>query len=98
VAVVNAQLRVLVCAEIALHVICPGLRRSWRRAYDRLGPPIARQLDGPILADLAYVSLKPVEYLARAFLGVLFERPMELAGLAGGAEAGGAAREGRVKG
>lgn len=68
---VNDQMRRLKAAELALRSVVPGAHRACRRIYDRWGPPLAAALVHPILADLAYVSLKPSEWLARALLAVL---------------------------
>jgi hypothetical protein len=63
-ALVNDQLRRLKCAEIAVATARPDLHRRLRRAYDRLGPRVAPALACPLLADLAYLSLKPLEWAA----------------------------------
>jgi len=62
--VVNRQLARLKAAELALLVLSPKLHRTARAIYDRLGPPIARRLTNPWLADAAYLSLKPAEWAA----------------------------------
>jgi hypothetical protein len=59
---VNGQLRRLKCAEIALATVAPRLHRAVRRAYDRVGPVLAKGMVYPLLADLAYVALKPAEW------------------------------------
>ncbi len=66
---VNDQLRQLKAAEIALRCASPGFHRLCRRIYDRLGPPIARRLQSPWMADLAYCSLKPAEWMATVLCG-----------------------------
>jgi hypothetical protein len=43
----------------------PRSHALFRRVYNRLGPPIARRLVSPWLADATYMLLKPVELLAR---------------------------------
>lgn len=68
IASVNAQLQTLKAAELALIVVAPRCHRRLRRLYNRLGPPLARRLKNPWLADAAYVSLKPAEWLARLLL------------------------------
>lgn len=62
---VNRQLQTLKCAELALQALAPGLHRTLRFVYDIIGPPLARRLTHPVLADMAYLSLKPAELLAR---------------------------------
>lgn len=65
------QLRRLKAAEIFVMTLWPAAHASIRRAYDRLGPPLARRIDNPFLADLAYLSLKPAEWLAISMLRIL---------------------------
>lgn len=59
---VNRQLAVLKAGELALRALAPKLHSRLRAFYDRVGPPIARRLQQPVPADLAYVGLKPVEW------------------------------------
>lgn len=70
--VVNEQLQTLKAAELALRTVSPRFHRRLRRIYDRIGPPLARRLDNPWFADLAYLSLKPAEWAARVALHSLF--------------------------
>ncbi len=58
------QLQVLKCAELALIALAPHLHNLLRFVYDTLGPPLARRLANPFLADLAYLTLKPFEWVA----------------------------------
>ena len=67
---VNTQLRTLKAGEIALRTILPRLHAMSRYVYDRLGPPLARRITNPWLADAAYLGLKPAEWLARAALAL----------------------------
>jgi hypothetical protein len=69
---VNDQLRRLKAAELALRIVAPRVHRATRRVYDRFGPPLARRLGRPWLADAAYFALKPAEWTARVVLGVAF--------------------------
>lgn len=62
---VNPQLQTLKCAELVLMALLPGLHRPLRKMYDLIGKELARRLTNPYLADLAYLSLKPVEWLVR---------------------------------
>jgi len=62
---VNDQLRTLKCAEVALEAVAPRLHRAVRGVYDLIGPVFARMLVHPVLADAAYLALKPFEWLAR---------------------------------
>lgn len=68
---VNDQMRVLKAAELALRAGWPRAHRVCRRLYDRLGPPLARRLRYAWMADLAYLALKPAEWLARIGLAAL---------------------------
>jgi hypothetical protein len=43
----------------------PRTHACFRRFYNRFGPAIAAQIRSPLLADLAYVALKPVEIAAK---------------------------------
>ena len=68
---VNRQLQTLKCAELALQALAPRLHRTLRFVYDIIGPPLARRLTHPLLADMAYLSLKPAELLARFSLRLI---------------------------
>jgi len=68
---VNSQMQGLKCAELALMASTPRVHRLCRRAYDTVGPPLATSLHHPLLADLAYLLLKPVEWAALACLYAL---------------------------
>jgi hypothetical protein len=59
---VNDQLRRLKVGELALAAIAPRLHATLRKVYDRVGPVLASALVTPILADAAYVLLKPAEW------------------------------------
>jgi hypothetical protein len=61
---VNSQLLRLREFEQLLKDSLPNGHRRLRRVYDRIGPQLAAWLANPWLADLAYVSLKPVEWAA----------------------------------
>jgi hypothetical protein len=60
---VNDQLRRLKCAEIALAMLTPRVHRILRRFYDQVGPALAARMIHPLLADLAYMTLKPAEWV-----------------------------------
>jgi len=66
---VNRQLLVLKAGEIALRARRPRLHRRLRRIYDAVGPRLAAALGPPLLADLAYLLLKPLEWGTRLVLG-----------------------------
>jgi hypothetical protein len=65
---VNPQLQYLKCAELALMVLAPNLHRPLRRIYDIIGKALAQRMTNPFVADLAYLALKPFEWLARLLL------------------------------
>ncbi len=61
---VNDQLRVLKAFELLLASFSPKGHLACRWIYDRLGPRFAAMLIHPLLADIGYFALKPVECLA----------------------------------
>ncbi|KPJ52463.1 MAG: hypothetical protein AMS16_06345 [Planctomycetes bacterium DG_58] len=76
---VNPQMRTLKCAELLLKAASPRIHRTCRRIYDTLGPPLAACLVHPVLADAAYLALKPVEWLAKAVMRLLIPKADDLA-------------------
>ena len=76
---VNAQLQTLKAAELVILSLAPGFHQALRAAYDRVGPLLARRLTHPFLADLAYFSLKPAEWLSRRVMDRLFPQWKEFA-------------------
>ena len=76
---VNDQMRRFKCAELVLQQTAPQLHRACRLIYNRLGPRLAASLVHPLLADAAYLSLKPAEWLARLALAVLLPGHQRLA-------------------
>jgi len=64
---VNRQMKRLKFLEFALQAVAPKLHRSIRRFYNCSGPKAARLLSHSIwLADFAFLTLKPLEWLAIA--------------------------------
>jgi len=61
---VNHQLQIFKCAELALLAVAPKIHKPLRNVYDLIGKPLARKIQNPFLADIAYLSLKPLEWLA----------------------------------
>ncbi|MCB8943203.1 MAG: hypothetical protein H6658_05565 [Ardenticatenaceae bacterium] len=59
---VNRQLQTLKAAEVVLLVLAPRGHRWLRRGYDVYGRLLATKLTNPYLADLAYLTLKPLEW------------------------------------
>ena len=62
---VSDQMRRLKAVELVLRHTSPRLHRTCRTIYDRTGPALAAKLVHPWLADIAYLSLKPLEWLRR---------------------------------
>ena len=65
---VNQQWRTLRAFENLLKQRRPGLHRRLRSHYNWIGPVIAARIRSPLVADFAYLALKPVEWLARVYL------------------------------
>ncbi len=61
---VNVQLQRLKCAELALLAVNPSLHKLLRQIYDIVGKRLARRIQNPFLADIAYLLLKPCEWSA----------------------------------
>ena len=61
---VNRQLQIFKCSELALKAIAPEVHASLRIIYDRVGKPLAGRIRNPFLADAAFLTLKPIEWLA----------------------------------
>jgi hypothetical protein len=68
---VNRQLQWLKCTELALQAVHPRLHQLLRKAYDMLGEPLTRRIQNPVIADFAYLLLKPCEWLAAFVLKLL---------------------------
>ena len=68
---VNGQLQVLKFAELALLAVNPRWHTALRRIYDVVGKSLARRIHSPFLADIAYLLLKPFEWLARWLLKMI---------------------------
>ena len=69
---VNAQMRNLKYAELALMTICPRVHKNLRKIYDVAGKALAQKIAHPILADISYVALKPLEWGMMFVMKVLF--------------------------
>ena len=61
---VNGQLQRLKGAELALMAVHPRAHTLLRKIYDVVGKALARRMKNPFVADVAYLSLKPVEWSA----------------------------------
>ncbi|MBV6403156.1 MAG: hypothetical protein CNIPEHKO_03487 [Anaerolineales bacterium] len=65
---VNRQLQIFKCAELALLAVAPKIHKPLRKTYDVIGKPLAHNIQNPFLADIAYLSLKPVEWITGSLL------------------------------
>jgi hypothetical protein len=68
---VNKQLQILKCAELALMAVQPRLHEAFRRVYDVVGKSLAGRMQNPFLGDIAYLLLKPCDWLARVILRMI---------------------------
>jgi len=68
---VNRQLQILKLAELALLAIVPYLHRLLRNIYDVAGKWLAQRIRNPFMADVAYLLLKPWEWLATMSLRMI---------------------------
>ena len=69
--VTNRQLLRFKLAEIALAAIAPNVHWLLRLAYNSIGPPLAGRMNHPLVADLAYLALKPAEWCSYVFVRIL---------------------------
>lgn len=60
---VNRQLQKLKAVEIALMGVTGTGHRMMRRLYDVIGKRLAERIQNPLLADIAYLILIPVEFV-----------------------------------
>jgi hypothetical protein len=67
----NTQVRYFKAAELALMTVSPSSYRILRALYDRFGSAFARMIVLPILADIAYIWLKPIEWVIRCMMKLL---------------------------
>jgi len=65
---VNPQLQRLKVAELALMAIAPSLHKRIRKMYDVSGKRLATHIQNPLLADVAFLLLVPVEWVSFAIL------------------------------
>jgi hypothetical protein len=67
----NAQVKYFKCAELALMAMFPGGHKICRDLYDCVGTQLACVITHPILADMVYISLKPIEWGFKAMMRIL---------------------------
>jgi hypothetical protein len=68
---VNKQLQLLKYAELALMAIHPRFHTPLRKFYDIVGKWLAPKIQNRFLADIAYLLLKPGEWLTGLLLKVI---------------------------
>lgn len=68
---VNRQLQIFKSAELALLAVAPRAHKGLRKMYDFLGKPLAQMIQYPLVADAAYLSLKPFEWGAESVLRLI---------------------------
>ncbi len=61
---VNRQLQIFKFTELALIAVLPRFHKMLRGIYDSMGRPLARTIRHPLVADAAYLLLKPFEWMA----------------------------------
>jgi hypothetical protein len=65
---ITQQLLTLKCGELAIQTAWPHFHVFLRQIYNTFGPPLARRLVNPFLADIAYLTLKPFEWMTSLIL------------------------------
>jgi hypothetical protein len=73
--IVNRQLCVANAFEELLQEKTPRFRRLVRRIYDAIGCPIARRIRTPLAADIAYIIIKPLEWIMTLILYIVEVKP-----------------------
>ncbi len=76
---INPQLRYFKCAELTLKVLFPCVHRACRVVYDRIGARLAGFISCAFVADVVYISLKPMEWFFRLMLISLIPNLVEVA-------------------
>ncbi len=61
---VSPQLQHLKAAELAIMGISPALHKLIRSIYDVVGKKLAVRIQNPLLADIAFLLLRPVEWIS----------------------------------
>ena len=64
----NRQLLTLWLLEEVWSSRAPRSHAIFRRVYNAVGPVVASRITGPLLADIAYLAIKPVEIVGRAIV------------------------------
>lgn len=75
---ITPQLQFFRYAEIVFRMIFPSGHKFCRKIYDNLGRKLASKIKNPLMADLAYMSLKPFEWGTKRILKFLLPEYDEL--------------------
>jgi hypothetical protein len=73
--IVNRQLCVANAFEEMLQEKTPNFRKLLRRVYDAVGCPIAKHINTPLKADIAYIVIKPLEWFLLIILYLVEVKP-----------------------
>lgn len=78
---ITKQLLILKCGELAIQLTFPYFHVFLRSIYDTVGPLLAKALViHPLFADIAYLTLKPFEWLTMMILKTIVPDINEYAG------------------
>ena len=77
---VNAQMQHFKALELVLMILFPSFHRIFRKVYDSAGRRMAKFIKFPLLADLAYLILKPIEWIVWGCLKMVFPKIEKRAG------------------
>ena len=61
---VNRQLQRLKVVELAIMAMIPSVHALMRRIYDVVGRRLAAHIQNPLLADVAFLLLLPLEWIS----------------------------------
>lgn len=70
----NPQLQRLKVVEVALKTAFPSVHLYLRKVYNSIGKPMAKRLNTPFRADIAYFLLKPFEWIFYGMLCLLMPK------------------------
>jgi hypothetical protein len=68
---INPQLRYFKCGELALWTLLPAVHQVCRKVYDRVGCKLAGMIRCAFVADVVFVSLKPIEWCLQIVLKLM---------------------------
>lgn len=73
--IVNRQLCIANAFEELIQEKTPGFHRRIRAFYDTYGYPLSRKITTPVIADIIYILMKPLEWAFLIFLNAFDLRP-----------------------